>query len=876
MFGPIPEWINLLVNLQYLALTENFVKGPIPSQIGELRNLKTLSLWGNQLSGPIPSSLGDLVNLEQLTLKENNLEGALPYELGKLINLKILDATNNNLTHAIPESFGGLVNLEHLSLAENGIEGPLPLSLGELRNLKTLLLNKNRITGPIPQTMGNMESLELLTLADNQLEGSIPETFGKLKNLKTMNLSENELSGEIPESLGGLVKLEQLTLHDNAFRNIIPAEIISWVNKMGSALTFSCDMPSLSPPSVTSPSTRGRQTTNQLSLEFHFPPPPPPPPSNYSLPMPGHNPPTSTSNALTEPGAIPATSTSNALPRPGVINSQRRDRSRSPSGGSSQSGNPSVKPTSSQNSDGPQQENTQKESKSSDIPTQIAQILLLIERTLKQPGQFESPLIALVGVLRYIGLNYNTMNYYKHAAALLGDTCIDIAFVLTSLGNSPDYVARDVQKLTILLYEIQEYYERTFDMDKPRRAGLKGTLLNMTRKTKAFFNAKAIEEALKKYRERLVEMVTVLQLGVTVWSHNLVTAMTESVSDSISRAEKIEEMVTTVVENFEQGRVKNRDKEAEENRVISLVLKHQEEIAPLREQINLGNTGMGIDMDQARIDQMQDSIRTKAIKVVGKSVMEKVQSWMIPHEACTWDVEQELGRGYFSTVYVGTFREVEVAVKVFNVGKDVSWQDIVDNRIAKEVNAWQTVSGICPYVVTLLGFSVMKEKYIVMELCDNNDARRYLRRIKSKNPDKWVLTLIRVLYETALGLQAMKENKILHRDIKGPNILIRDDGTVAIGDFGLGRDINKTLTRHTHGGDTSGAKLMSWGDGETMEKPVHCDEVHEYHEDLWKMVTMCVQKSPNNRLDIDGIVEMFDVLNERVKVFKESKDLTST
>ena len=41
------------------------------------------------------------------------------------------------------------------------------------------------------------------------------------------------------------------------------------------------------------------------------------------------------------------------------------------------------------------------------------------------------------------------------------------------------------------------------------------------------------------------------------------------------------------------------------------------------------------------------------------------------------------------------------------------------------------------------------------------------------------------LYNAALGIQAMHNKNILHRDIKAANILCRPDGTVKLADLGL-------------------------------------------------------------------------------------------
>lgn len=76
----------------------------------------------------------------------------------------------------------------------------------------------------------------------------------------------------------------------------------------------------------------------------------------------------------------------------------------------------------------------------------------------------------------------------------------------------------------------------------------------------------------------------------------------------------------------------------------------------------------------------------------------------------------------------------------------------------------------------------VKTGYILMEYVNGATIKDFLL----KNPDK----IEDVFLQTIEGFRYLEENNILHRDIRPENILISNDGTVKIIDFGFGKDIN--------------------------------------------------------------------------------------
>ncbi|KAH9131136.1 hypothetical protein LEN26_007874 [Aphanomyces euteiches] len=156
------------------------------------------------------------------------------------------------------------------------------------------------------------------------------------------------------------------------------------------------------------------------------------------------------------------------------------------------------------------------------------------------------------------------------------------------------------------------------------------------------------------------------------------------------------------------------------------------------------------------------------------------------------DVASALGRGGLGTVFRGKYRGQDVAVKRFDQIVVADSADL-EELIVKEVKAWKEISHE-PYILTLIGVCTkIPVPILVCELCDTN-----IRRFVRYRPE----TLLSMVYQFACGLLSLHTAGIIHRDLKGDNVLITFQGTVAIADFGLSRtavslDNTKTGSKRT-------------------------------------------------------------------------------
>lgn len=149
-----------------------------------------------------------------------------------------------------------------------------------------------------------------------------------------------------------------------------------------------------------------------------------------------------------------------------------------------------------------------------------------------------------------------------------------------------------------------------------------------------------------------------------------------------------------------------------------------------------------------------------------------------------YTVTKSLGEGAFGMVFKVTDSSGHVyalkILKLWEVHPEIRQQ--LADRFEME---YQTGRINSPYLVHSVGHGfVGGNPYILMEFCPNGDLSH-----APKNSD-WNTIGQQVL----LGLKALHQCGKVHRDLKPENVLIKQDGTAALTDFGISGDRNKRMT----------------------------------------------------------------------------------
>jgi tRNA A-37 threonylcarbamoyl transferase component Bud32 len=170
-----------------------------------------------------------------------------------------------------------------------------------------------------------------------------------------------------------------------------------------------------------------------------------------------------------------------------------------------------------------------------------------------------------------------------------------------------------------------------------------------------------------------------------------------------------------------------------------------------------------------------------------------------------YEIRRVVADGGMGRVYEGIDKQTNTRIAVKVLHDDVAKDEVQLERFKREYE----ISSALPHdhIVKVLDFQRDPETSVwllVMEFLDGEELRFVLKREKMIPPER----IVRMLAQTAIGLDEAHARQFVHRDLKPDNLFLvgtREGDVVKILDFGSVKDKNKDAKKLTVLGTTIGS-----------------------------------------------------------------------
>ncbi|KAH1165709.1 nik-related protein kinase [Mauremys mutica] len=195
-----------------------------------------------------------------------------------------------------------------------------------------------------------------------------------------------------------------------------------------------------------------------------------------------------------------------------------------------------------------------------------------------------------------------------------------------------------------------------------------------------------------------------------------------------------------------------------------------------------------------------------------------------------FELVQVVGNGTYGQVYKG--RHVKTgqlaAIKVMNVTENEEEEIKLEINMLKKYSHHRNIATYYGAFVKQSPAGQDDQLWLVMEYCGAGSVTDLVKKTKGNCfKEDWIAYICR---EVLRGLAHLHLNHVIHRDIKGQNVLLTENAEVKLVDFGVSAQLDRTIGRRN-----TFIGTPYWMAPEVIACEENQDSTYDYRSDLWSL-----------------------------------------